>query len=124
MADGAQPPHSRLSPSKGNPIALEAVFRNSWSLVTTPTPTLAEIVAASVPLCDDCLTHEGLCIAHAPSVLPQLAQPHWYRLVGHTLSADKPLKEESAPVLKAKRRTARRLARAMNGEFTRSRRAA
>jgi hypothetical protein len=28
---------------------------------------------------------DGLCERHAKGVLPQLAQPHWYRLVGDDL---------------------------------------
>lgn len=88
----------------------------------SPTPDVGFVVSGTdmPPLCDACLAHEGLCIAHAKSVLPQLAQPHWYRLIGTPLRHTKPLPDESAPVLKAKRRVAKRLQRAMRGEFTKS----
>lgn len=98
---------------------------------TVPAPDagfrLSSIAAAAIaaePLCADCLSREGLCLAHAKSVLPQLAQPHWYRLVGSVLAPDRAVKDEAPAVLKAKRRTARRLQRAMAGEFTRTRSAA
>jgi hypothetical protein len=34
------------------------------------------------PLCPECVRASGLCASHAKGVLPQLAQPFWYQLVG------------------------------------------
>ena len=88
----------------------------------TPTPVVGFVV--SEPLCEECLSHGGLCEPHSKSVLPQLAQPHWYRLISSSQTEDlTPRPEESTSVLKAKRRVANRLRRAMLGEFTKSRRA-
>lgn len=95
--------------------------------ILPPAPSAGFVVSGIElpPVCDACLSHDGLCLAHGKSVLPQLAQPHWYRLVGTTLQqTETPRPDETAPVLKAKRRVARRLSRAMRGEFTKSRRAA
>lgn len=87
-----------------------------------PTPDVGVVISGLdlPPVCDDCLSHDGLCLAHGKSVLPQLAQPRWYRLVGSVLTPDKALPDESPSVLRAKRRVARRLSRAMRGEFTKS----
>ena len=38
--------------------------------------------AADVAPCDECVAQRGLCGRHKRAILPQLAQPHWYRLVG------------------------------------------
>lgn len=75
------------------------------------------------PVCDACLSHDGLCLAHAKSVLPQLAQPSWVRLIGAQRQLPKKAPAPSTAAERAMRRNARRLVRAINGEFTRSRRA-
>lgn len=36
-------------------------------------------------LCPSCVEQQGLCGRHKKGVLPQLAQPFWYKLVGATL---------------------------------------
>jgi hypothetical protein len=45
-------------------------------------PETAAEVSGEVPLCHECVVLDGLCVRHAKSVCPQLAQPHWYQLVG------------------------------------------
>lgn len=33
-------------------------------------------------VCPECVEQDGLCRRHEKAILPQLAQPGWYRLVG------------------------------------------
>jgi hypothetical protein len=72
------------------------------------------------PFC--CLTHEGgMCHQHARGILPQLAEPHWYRLA-KTGDANR---SDEAPTLvlarqkyERQQRVNRRLLRATTGAFT------
>jgi hypothetical protein len=72
-----------------------------------------EVGANDIPLCPDCVSASGLCASHAKGVLPRLAQPHWYRLVGDSYHDVR--KDESAAGAKARRRTERKLARQGKG---------
>jgi hypothetical protein len=83
----------------------------------------ARHAAESEPLCSVCvqIEHQGLCPAHIPHVCPTLKEPGWYRLVGTVQAPEVALPDESPATLKAKRRTARRIERAMRGEFTKTR---
>jgi len=49
--------------------------------ILTPVDTVSGEVA-TVALCGACVRRKGLCRGHAKGVLPQLAQPFWYQLVG------------------------------------------
>lgn len=94
----------------------------------------AREAAEEVALCPKCVTHEGLCHAHEPHVLPQLKEPGWYR-DAHSgkyyetgkhqkLSREGQLVKERKERKAAKRAAkpvAKRLGRALRGEFTRSR---
>lgn len=88
-------------------------------------PELVAAIAAAALLdaddngqpCPPCLKHEGLCVGHAPHVLPQLKEPSWYRDAHsgkwHQRETAKERKaaEEATKdpkVKKAKRRDARR----------------
>ena len=89
---------------------------------------MAPRVPPNDPLCPQCVSSEGLCAHHAKSVLPQLAQPGWYRLVGVQHYVDKRASIESAEAKKVRLRRERKRARAaerlmiaISGGFTRSR---
>lgn len=98
--------------------------------MSTSGSATALTLAADVPLCPDCCERSGLCVRCAKSVVPQLAQPHWYRLVGKDRRgadqiADGELSREGRKAKNRRtRKAARRLARALAGEFTRSAKAA
>lgn len=49
--------------------------------------------------CPACVSQQGLCGRHAKGVLPQLAQPFWYKLVGATVdkTAHELLLDEMSP---------------------------
>ena len=88
-------------------------------------------VPQNEPICPQCVCSEGLCTHHAKSVLPQLAQPGWYRLVGAQHYIDKRASVESPEAKKVRLRRERKRARAaerlliaISGGFTRSRPAA
>lgn len=84
----------------------------------------AEAAAQEVPLCPPCTTHGGLCIACAPTVLPQLRQASWHRDAhrGENAIVEKLSPEgEKVKRRKARRDANRRLLRALAGEHTRSR---
>lgn len=75
------------------------------------------------PVCAQCIERDGLCVAHAPAVLPQLKQPGWYRHAhsGMYHETGKAQLEQSPAAKKAERRNVRkksRLERALAGEFT------
>lgn len=61
--------------------------------------------AAEVPLCADCVRHEGLCGFHAEHgdqygrVLPELAEPSWPRMIGDPYVCEKPDCHEHAQCL-------------------------
>lgn len=87
-----------------------------FRIISAPTEAASREAASSYlsPVCDDCVAHEGLCKRHEPSVLPQLAQPGWYRLVGHTHygkeTAERELDSATSRLLKRKeRKRAKRL---------------
>jgi hypothetical protein len=40
------------------------------------------IVSGEESVCATCVQRQGLCARHKVGVLPQLAQPFWYKLVG------------------------------------------
>ncbi len=91
--------------------------------LSCPAAASLAAVVASVPLCATCCLpiNRGLCERCAPSVLPQLKQPSLSAMMGTALEQTvRPVREQSKDVLKVKRRNARRLERAMRGEFTRS----
>lgn len=95
-----------------------------------PTSTRAREAAEEVPLCPECLEHEGLCHSvKCRSVLPQLKEPGWYRDVhsGRWIELGKKTAPASPAAERAKRRNERkvaRLSRAIGGQFTRTRRRA
>lgn len=99
-----------------------------------PRSVPARAAAEEVPLCPKCITHEGLCHAHEPHVLPQLKEPGWYRDAHsgkyYETGKDQKLSPEGQRIADRKARkaakrvakpVARRLGRALRGEFTRSR---
>lgn len=72
---------------------------------------LAGEKAADVAPCDDCVAQRGLCGRHKRGVLPQLAQPHWYRLVGHAHHDErKEMSREARKIADRKARKAKRRA--------------
>lgn len=87
-----------------------------------PPPAVAN--ASEVPICPACLDSAGLCLSCSRGVLPRLAQPSWYRLIGEALVEQKRRQDRNAPSPEAARikerraRKASRLSRALNGEFT------
>lgn len=59
--------------------------------------------------CPDCIEHDGLCRRHERSVLPQLAQPFWYRHAHSGMYRElKEQKDHSPEALKLIRRKERR----------------
>lgn len=54
---------------------------------------------AEVAPCASCIEQQGLCGRHKKGILPQLAQPFWYKLVGATLekTAHQQVLEEMSP---------------------------
>ena len=42
-------------------------------------------LSGETDLCQACVKQRGLCGRHRRGILPQLAQPFWYRLVGRLL---------------------------------------
>lgn len=79
---------------------------------------------ATVELCGACVTRQGLCRRHARGVLPQLAQPFWYQLVGthHQKSALEEMSPEARRVYERKRtKAARRAARPVTMRNARAR---
>lgn len=61
---------------------------------------------SGIDACDECVAQKGLCGKHARGVLPQLAQPFWYRLVGSNY--DSPDVPSPQAVKKAAKREHRR----------------
>lgn len=79
------------------------------------------------PLCADCLAHEGLCVGCAQNdrgILPQLAIPPWVKLIAKPKDPAAAGADDVAFVLPSLntpgRKAARRLGRALRGEFTRT----
>lgn len=69
--------------------------------------------------CPDCIEHDGLCKRHEKAILPQLAQPGWYRLVGNTFygkaQAEKEMDAATRRLIKRKeRKRAKRLRELVN----------
>lgn len=65
-------------------------------------------------VCADCIRHDGLCRKHERAVLPQLAQPFWYRHAHSGMYRElKDEKDHSAAGLKIKRRKERLRAKRM-----------
>ncbi len=78
-------------------------------------------------VCSDCVTANGLlCERCAKSVLPQLAQPFWYQLVGTHHYTKTPTESPEGRAIRERkeRRAAKRLLTGINGGFTRSTKAA
>lgn len=63
-------------------------------------------------LCTACVEQSGLCGRHKKGVLPQLAQPFWYQLVGthHQKSVVEAMSPEGRRVYNRKRTKAARRA--------------
>lgn len=96
--------------------------------MTDPTPARA---ADEEPLCESCISHEGLCRKHARQILPQLAQPFkLWKLLGKKRQKKEPraLSREAERVRRRKekkrKRAQERLLIGVTGGFTRSRPAA
>lgn len=61
--------------------------------------------------CADCVRELGLCRRHEKSILPQLAQPGWIRLIVSNYGAPTPPSPEAQKIIDRRaRRKARRMA--------------
>lgn len=85
------------------------------------------------PVCAACLEHDGLCLAHARGILPELDTAMLKRLYGlqgpkkppkppaPSKGAERAMRREDRKRKKAKANTIDRFHRAVAGQFTRSR---